>query len=209
VRGRNDKIVIMIVIFDLDYTLFNTNKLKKDIAKILNIKIEQYNNICKKCFTDKNIVYNPYKLLRILKSEKRISAVKDYQEKIEGLLKNADKYLYDGAIEVLKNFKKRGDKLVLLSVGYERWQKKKISGLKIKKYFNPIVILEKEKYKNLEFLKKEKKKVLIINDNAGETLDMKKAIGKCEVCLIHGPYSKNAKHNFNAYKIKDCLKMYD
>ena len=199
----------MIVIFDLDYTLFDTNKFKRDIAKILNINIKQYNNICKRCFTDKNIVYNPYELLRILKSEGRISFIKNYKEKIENLLRHANKYLYDGALAVVKKFKERGDKLVLLSVGYKGWQNRKISGLKIKKYFDHIVILEKEKYKNLEFLRKEKQKVLIINDNAGEILDMKKAIGKCEVCLIHGPYSKNAEHNFNAYNIKDCLKMYD
>lgn len=199
----------MIVIFDLDYTLFNTNKLKGDIAKILNIGIEQYNNICKRCFSDKNKVYNPYELLRILKSEKRIPSVKNYKEKIENLLKHANKYLHDGALAAVKKFNKRGDKLVLLSVGYKKWQHKKISGLKIKKYFNLIVILEKDKYKNLDFLKKENDDVLIINDDAGEILDMKKAIGKCEICLIHGPYSKNVKHNFNSYKIKECLKMYD
>lgn len=199
----------MIIIFDLDYTLFNTNKLKRDIANILNINIEQYNNICKKCFTDKNIVYNPYELLRILKNEKRISLIKNYKEKIENLLKHANKYLYNGALAVIKKFKERGYRLVLLSVGDKRWQNRKINGLKIKKYFDSIVILEKDKHKNLEFLKKEKERVLIINDNAGETIDMKKAIGKCETCLIHGPYSKNVKHNFNAYKIKDCLKMYD
>ncbi len=199
----------MIVIFDLDHTLINTNKIKKDIAKILNIDIAQYNNDCKRYFTDKNLVYNPYELLHILKKEKRISSVKNYQDKIEGLLKNADKYLYVGSLEVLKKFKKRGDKIILMSVGCLKWQEKKINGLKIKKYFDHIVILEKEKHKNLKFLKNEKEKVLIINDNAGEILDMKKAIGKCEVCLIHGPYSKNAKHNFNTYNIKDCLNLYD
>lgn len=199
----------MIVIFDLDHTLINTNKIKEDIAKILNIDINQYNNDCKRCFTDKNLVYNPYELLRILRSEKRISSIKNYKEKIEGLLKIADKYLYDGALEVLKKFKKRGDKIILMSVGHSKWQAKKIKGLKIKKYFDRVVILEKEKYKNLEFLKKEEDKILIINDNAGETMDMKKVIGKCEVCLIHGPYSKNASHNFNTYNIKDCLKMYE
>lgn len=199
----------MIVIFDLDYTLFNTNKLKKDIAKVLNINIEQYNNICKKFFTDKNLVYNPYELLRILKREKCIPSIKDYKEKIENLLKHANKYLYNGALAAVKKFNKRGHKLVLLSIGYKEWQYKKIRGLKIKKYFNKIVILEKEKHKNLEFLKNNKDKILIINDNADELSDMKRAIGKCEVCLIHGPYSNNIKHKFNAYNIKDCLNLYD
>jgi FMN phosphatase YigB (HAD superfamily) len=199
----------MIIIFDLDRTIFDTEKFKKDIANTLNINIKQYNKDCKNFFTDKNKVYNPQELLRILKGEKRISSIKNYKEKIEGLLKNADKYLLPGAIDVLKKFRKGDNRMLLISIGHKPWQKKKIDSIKIKKYFDKIIIIEKEKYKNLEFLKKEKDKILIINDDAGETLDMKKAIGKCEVCLIHGPYSKNAKHNFNSYNIKDCLKMYE
>lgn len=198
----------MIIIFDLDRTLFDTEKLKKDIANVLNISNKQYNKDCKKYFTDKEKVYNPYELLRILKSEKRISSIKDYKEKLEGLLAVNNRYLFPGAIDAIKKFKKQGDKLILISVGYKLWQKKKINSLSLKKYFNRIIILEREKYKNLGFLKNDPSadgdKILIINDNAGESLDMKKAIGECEVCLIRGPYSKNIKHNFKLCNIKDC-----
>ena len=84
----------MIIIFDLDRTIFDTEKFKKDAAKVLNIDIKQYNKDCKRCFTDKERVYNLYELLRILKSEKRISSIKNYKEKIDGLLKNAKKSVY-------------------------------------------------------------------------------------------------------------------
>ncbi len=198
----------MIVIFDLDRTIFDTEKFKEDIAKALNIPVGQYNMDCKKNFTDKKKVYNPYELLRILKGEKRISSIKNFRGKIHNLLKDSNAYLLPKVLDVLKKFKKRGDKLILMSVGYKPWQKSKINSIKIKKYFDKIIIVEKEKYNNLEFLKKEEEKILIINDDAGEVLDMKKAIGKCEICLIHGPYSRNAKHNFNTYNIKDCLKLY-
>ncbi len=198
----------MIVIFDLDRTIFDTEKFKEDIAKILNININQYNKDCEKYFTDKKKTYNLYELLRILKSEKRISSIKNNSEKIENLLKNSKRYLFPKATEVLEKFKNRGDKLILISVGPLSWQKKKINSLKIKNYFDRIIILEKEKYKNLDFLKKENDEILIINDNAGETFDMKKAIGKCDVCLICGPYSGNAKHNLKTYNIKDCLKLF-
>jgi FMN phosphatase YigB (HAD superfamily) len=199
----------MIIIFDLDRTIFDTEKFKKDIAKVLNIGNKQYNKDCKKYFSDKKKVYNPYELLRMLKSEKRIPLIKNYQIKLEALVKNANKYLLLGALDVLKKFKNRGDKLILISVGYKPWQKKKINNLNLKKYFDRIIILEKEKHNNLDFLKKKKDKILIINDDAGEALDMKKVIGKCEVCLIRGPYSKNKKHNLKLYNIKDCLKFYD
>ncbi len=193
----------MIIIFDLDRTIFDTEKFKKDIAKILNIPIGRYNKDCKKYFIDKKKVYNPYELLRMLKTEKRIFSMKNYKEKIEGLLAVNNRYLFSGAIDVIKKFKKQGDKLILMSVGHRLWQKKKINSLNIEKYFDRIIILEREKYKNLKFLKNDPPaggdKILIINDNAGETLDMKKAIGKCEVCLIRGPYSKNIKHNLKIY----------
>lgn len=189
----------MIIIFDLDHTLLNTNKLKKDIAGILNINIRRYNNDCQKYFADKNFVYSPYELLRILKKEKRVTSTKRYKERIENLLKRADKYLHVGALEVVKKFKAKGDKLMLLSVGDRKWQNKKINNLKIRHYFDLVIIIDGEKHKNLDFLKNSKEKILIINDNAGETVDMKKVIGKCEICLIHGPYSKNVKHNFKVY----------
>lgn len=197
----------MIVIFDLDRTIFDTEKFKKDIANTLNISIGQYNKDCKKYFKDKKKAYNPYELLRILKSEKRILIIKNYRKKVESLLKNSKKYLFSDALEVIKIFKKRGDKLILISIGHKPWQKKKIDSIKIKKYFDRIIILKKEKHKNLEFLKKAKDKILIINDDAGETINMKKAIGKCKAHLIHGPYSKNVRHNLKINKLKDCLTL--
>lgn len=199
----------MIVIFDLDYTLLDTEKIKKDMVGIFNISIKQFNTDYKKLFTDKKIPYSPYKHIRFLKKEKQVFSVAICDKKMDTLVKNIKKYLYPKALEVLEKFKKRGDKIILMSVGDLKWQAKKINGLKIKKYFNRVIIVERKKCRNLEFLKKENEKILIINDNAGETIDMEKAIGKCEVCLIHGPYSKNTDHNFNTYNIKDCLKMYE
>lgn len=199
----------MIIIFDLDYTLLDTEKLKKDIAVIFNYSVKEFNADYKKLFADKKIPYSPYKHIRFLKKEKRIFSVAARDKKMDVLAKNTKKYLYTEALEVLEKFKKRGDKLILISIGDINWQNKKINALKIRKYFYRIIVIKRKKCGNLEFLKKEKDKILIINDNAGETNDMKKAIGKCEVCLINGPYSKNAKHNFKIYNIKDCLKLYD
>jgi FMN phosphatase YigB (HAD superfamily) len=199
----------MIIIFDLDYTLLDTEKFNKDIAKSLGISIKKYNEIRKKHFSDKKIKYDPYKLIKILQDGKHIDSVKNYREKINRLVENVNSYLFPKALEVVKKFKKRGDKIILMSVGDKAWQKQKIGNLKIKKYFDDIVIIKKEKYKNLDFLKKEKEKILIINDNAGETFDMKKAIGNCEICLIQGPYSRNVKHNLKIYNIEDCLELYD
>jgi FMN phosphatase YigB (HAD superfamily) len=199
----------MIVIFDLDYALLDTEKIKKDMVGIFNISIKQFNADYKKLFTDKKIPYSPYKHIRFLKKEKLISSVSVCDERMDALVKNIKKYLYPKALEVLEKFKKRGDKTILMSVGDLKWQAKKINGLKIKKYFSRVIIVERKKCRNLEFLKKENEKILIINDNAGETIDMEKAIGKCEVCLIHGPYSNNVKHNLKVYKLQDCLTMYD
>lgn len=206
----------MIVIFDLDHTILNTEKLKKDMVGIFGISIKQFNDDYQKLFRDREMPYSPYKHIRFLKKEKLIYSIAICDRKMDALVKNIKKYLYPKALKVLEKFKSRGDKVILMSVGDLKWQEKKINALKIKKYFNRVIVIERKKCKNLDFLKKEtlpagrqEEKILIINDNAGETLDMKKAIGKCEICLIHGPYSKNAEHNFNTYNIKDCLKMYD
>ena len=107
----------MIIIFDLDYTLLDTEKLKKDIAVVFNMGAKQFNEDCQKFFINKKIKYNPYSHIRFLKKEKRISSARDYGKKIDSLVKSMDKYLYPKVLDVIKKFKKKGDKLILMSVG--------------------------------------------------------------------------------------------
>lgn len=203
----------MIVIFDLDYTLLDTNKLKDGLVNVFGLTKRQYSLDYDRIYTKKKTHYSPYKHLKLLAREGRILSLTKTKKKLENLIKGLNKYLFVYSEDVLKKFKKRGDVLVLMSIGDKAWQKKKIDNLKIKKYFDKIIILDKKKYQNLGFLKKSNPPVgsdiLIINDNAKETLKMKKAIGKCVVCLVRGPYSRNVKHNFKIYNIKDCLKLYE
>lgn len=196
----------MIVIFDLDYTLLDAKKFKIALAKALDISLEKFNNTYKENFVFKNGTnYNIKKHLKLLNKDKN----QPVKNNLNNLFKKLDSFLYPHSEKLIKNFYTKGAKLILISFGNKSWQKKKISNLKIKKYFSKILIANDNKHKTLGFLKKSKENILIINDNAREILEMEKAIGKCEVCLINGPYSENIKYGLKVYNIKDCLKLYE
>ena len=61
----------MIIIFDLDYTLLDTEKFNDDIAKSLDVRIELYDAIRKKYFSDKKLKYDPYELIKVLQKDLR------------------------------------------------------------------------------------------------------------------------------------------
>lgn len=205
----------MIVVFDLDYTTLDSIKFKNDLGKTIGLSHKEFKVSYNKYFRDKINYpslyrhYSPSKHLQILKKDNIIDSVKNCQKKVDLYLKKIDNYLFPEAENIIKRFKNKGNKLILISFGNKSWQKNKIDNLKIKKLFNKIVIVDKSKHEALNFLKKSKEEILIINDNAYEIIEMQKAIGKCEVCLIRGPYSKNVEHNLKVYNIKDCLKMYE
>jgi len=184
-------------------------KFKKKLAGVFNMSASKWNMDYKKYFKAKKINYNSKNYLKILKKEGRIDINKEpkINSRLKILLNNIDKYLYSGAEDLLKKLKKRGDKLILASFGNLEWQKEKIGGLKIKKYFNKIILADKNKHLFLNLLKKNKKDIIIINDNAQESFKMKKELGQGKIYLVHGPYSNNIKHSLKVYSIKDLLKV--
>jgi len=191
----------MIIVFDLDYTLLNSNKFKIDLAKNLGISINKFNKDNKKYFF--NNKYSVFKHIKILKS-KKIFNEKVAGKKIKLLLKNIDKYLFPCSEKVIMQLKKRKYTLYLLSFGDKIFQKQKIYNLKIKKYFNKIIITDKRKGLYANYFNKKNEKIIFINDNAKESRIINKKNKKCRIILIDGPYCQNIKHN---YKIVKSIKF--
>ncbi len=191
----------MIYIFDLDYTLFNTNIFTKNIAQTLDINLKDFNISYWQYFGRRKINYNIYKHINFLIKEGKINSSDNQKirNKIIKLFNEADKYIFSGAREVLCRLKSQGHSLYLLSFGDPIWQKLKISDLAIKKYFTKIIITNKKKSTALDFLKKTKEKKIIVNDNARESFLIKKALGQAEIILIKGPYSHNMEHKLKTH----------
>jgi len=200
----------MIYVFDLDFTLFDTKKLLLALPKAMGISPRVYNSTRDKYFPELLFTreYSGYKHINYLKRDGYIIDAVRARKKAAALFKDMDKYLYPGAEDLLCKLKKRKNELILLTFGDIRWQKAKVNGLSIKKYFNRIIITDKNKDFVLKFLKKSQDRALIINDNARENIAIKKALNdKAELILVKSPHSRNVRHNMKEYHFNELLRI--
>lgn len=199
----------MIFIFDLDHTLFNANKFKIDLARALEISRNKFFSDYQIYFKDRKINYHADKHISLLINERVIN--KNHEEVIRKgvkfFLKELNKYIYKEGEELLKILSKNRNKLILVSFGNANWQKQKIKNLQIKKYFSKIIITDKNKGQALDIFIKEREPIVIINDNARESFAIERAVGRGELLLVKGPYSRNIRHNRKVYTLRQISKL--
>ncbi|MDA3839463.1 MAG: haloacid dehalogenase-like hydrolase [Patescibacteria group bacterium] len=214
------------VIFDLDYTLLDSDKLRGKLAEILGLSYDEYEKSYQKNFTDKNITYSFDEHLEILSENLEFrNKTKAIKEKFNRELENIDDLMYDGAIEYVENEKNNGNEVVLLTFANRKWQKEKIKRLnKINKVFGEenIKVDDKDKSESKELKElATRDEILIINDKIGEAIKMVDAIYaerkknglkeiKIEVAIIEGKYSENEieieEAKARGFKFYDCIK---
>ena len=199
----------MIFIFDLDYTLFNANKFKIDLARALEISRNKFFSDYQIYFKDRKINYHTDKHISLLINERVIK--KNHEEvirkRVKNFLKELNKYIYKEGEELLKILSKNRNRLILASFGNASWQKQKIKNLQIKKYFSKIIITDKNKGQALDIFIKEREPIVIINDNARESFAIKRAVGRGELLLVKGPYSRDIRHNRKVHTLRQISKL--
>lgn len=201
----------MIYVFDLDNTLLDSIKLKKSLAAIMHFSENEFKISRDKYFAGKNNLYSPLQHVKILYEKREISLKqrKKFLEDIKKMAANVDTFIFPEVKKILKSLSGRNNDLVLLTHGDLSWQRLKLKHMSIKKFFNKIIITDKDKIKKLRFLKNINEKIVVINDNVKENLLIKKYLPQAEIFLIHGPHAKNIKHKERVYKLKDVLKIYE
>lgn len=202
----------MIAIFDLDYTLLDTNVFRKKLAGAMEISKEDYNSSYADFFYRENESRTPYHpslhLDYLIKEKKVLPDRKEIIEKnILKVVKNIDEVLFIDSDKVLREAKKRGYELILITWGNRQWQKLKIDNLKIKKYFNKIIRADKNKEKCIDFLKNSDDRKIIINDNLKESLKLKEELKNSEIFLIKSKYSRNHDNLLEEHLLKDFLQL--
>lgn len=205
----------MIIILDLDYTLLNTMRQKKDLARALSISWKKYQETYALHFSNKKVNYNVYSHLSFLLQTgviKKAQADK-IRKKLRRVLDQGNHYLFPAAEKTLRDLKRDKHELILLSFGDKTYQKNKISKLKIKKYFSRIIVTSLCKSTSLDFLKKRNHKVVIVNDNARETRDLVRELStkhlRPQVLLVRGGYNTNIKNKFKIIKLDQIKKNID
>ena len=131
----------MIYYVDFDRTIFNTKSFLEDFFEIL----EEY-HIPKKNFIEKSYEveeFNPYKILNLLKDEYPFTS--NLFLDIDRLVEKSMVYLYYDALVFLRDVKKKGNTLILLTKGDEDFQNDKIDNTDIRKIFDKVIITSEDK----------------------------------------------------------------
>lgn len=198
----------MLIVFDFDYTLFDTKKFRYSISEAFGFSekyfLETYENYF---LYPEKINYNFYKHVSFLIADHLIDRKEGERVKknIIELLKRVDDFVFPEVENILKKLKESNNELVLLTYGDIVWQKIKLKNLGIKKYFNRVFITDKPKITSLDNYKKQKGRKIIINDNINENLKLKNKFPDWEIYLVNGPHANSVEHNFKKYTLEEIL----
>jgi FMN phosphatase YigB (HAD superfamily) len=155
------------IIFDLDDTLYNTQKFKDDMHAVLTshrITHEDILDSYKEARAGHNYSFDKH-LDILAKTYEHIETEKELiLQKLKDLLLNI--YTYPKVTDYLKELKK-SHTLILLTTGKESAQVAKIDRAGIKEFFHRICITQEEKHQFLKNLNLEGP-VYVVNDKADE-----------------------------------------
>lgn len=142
---------------DFDNTLFNTVDFYNDLEIIMknygitSEMIDKYSNF--------NKLFSPIKLVNYCIEKYHIN--NEILNEINNHFKKANDYNYNDIDNFLVSIKKKGNRLVLLTYGNYLYQDLKIKNSGLAKYFDEIIITEKEK----DTLELDFKNGIFIDDN--------------------------------------------
>lgn len=186
----------MIYIFDLDYTLLDAAKFKRGLAQILGLSWEDWLANYQKFFKDKNKNFNFYQMLNYLIRAEIVNQNQavEIRHAVLRYLKTIDSFIFPAGLELLKKLSADKHALMLVSLGDMVWQKSKMENLKMKKLFTRVILTDSNKRTALSFLKNSTEEIVIVNDNAQETLLLQEAIPRAKIYIVDGPYAHNVDH---------------
>ncbi len=168
----------MKIFLDFDGVIFNTELFKKQLIKIF-FKNGVPKEIFKKSYRNskgKNLPYSVAKHLKFLAKNEKINS-KKISADLKKLLNNLKQYVFGEARIFLKHFSKND--LYLISYGDLNFQKQKIKGAKVSKFFKRVIVTAADKGKIIEKIaKKDKFKkgetIIFIDDKPGHIKEVKR-----------------------------------
>lgn len=185
----------MITITDLDYTLLDAAKFKREcLAPFFEMTAAEWEDQYEKNFKKLRINYSPRKQLEQLslpagEITSRLADLKKY------LNQEFNRYLFSHAEKTLDFLKGKSEEMILASFGDLEWQGMKVDCLRINqepatRYFNRIILEDKDKAGNEAIRSLKGRKIFLLNDNYNESQELLKALGeKALLYLVKGPYS--------------------
>ncbi len=184
----------MTVVFDLDYTLYDTVALREDILEELvafgygREQAEETFTAARRATPSGTGFYVPElhaalltSLRTDLASEKRITDL------IISRAEGGARFLYPGVLDMLMHLRQRGHRLTLLTLGDDRWQRAKADGAGLSSMFDRIVTTTDDKETVLFSLKGVDAQTVVVNDNVPETVRMRTSVPDMYYIIKRGP----------------------
>lgn len=183
----------MRIVFDLDYTLLDTTKFKEALADAITscgVSRQRYEETYSATVRrdGKTFDYDPeIQLEALIPDFPSLDARALAHLKIDDLLRHTERFLFPGAVELLRALRRAGNELILLTLGNESWQRAKVEHSGLAELFDKVVTTGKHKHAPLRDLVPEGERAIIVNDNGAETKELMAQMPWCEYILVRGP----------------------
>ena len=198
---------------DFDNTLYETSRLSNDMLKGLAYEISKKTSISendifdelKSMFNRENI-YNIYKLAKFFAKKYNIEE-SILIDKVEGIILDGKKYVYDDVISFLKELKEKNHIInVLTYVAKEdlSYQLTKIKGSGLSEYFDNIIISSSLKF-NLDLKYEEG---IFFDDNPRDLLGLASKNPKILV-RVRRDENKHNKQELDIENLIECKSLKD
>lgn len=182
----------MTVIFDLDYTLLDTEAFKASMVAALSALgppperiIEAYAETVGR--KDGTYDYDPDVHIGLLAGDlPRPGGVREARRAIDGAVRRIREHLFPGAEALLDSLHDRGIRLVMLTMGNEAWQRRKIAASGLARFFDVVRTVPAEKYSVVSEYT-DGGKTVVVNDNGLEVDAMATAAPDYAYVVKRGP----------------------
>ena len=190
----------MKIFVDFDDVIFNAKKFKQDFIRVFRrngITRSEFENsyyTFQKKAQMEGRYYDPKKQIEVLRRRNSIDHAKLGRE-VDAFMADLEKYVFRDVSNFLENFQKKD--LYLISYGHEKFQRAKIKGSGIGKFFKKIIISKNQKINIIkEIIRKDnfssEESVILIDDRPEQleqTEKKRKSVVTFHMCRPEGRYS--------------------
>ena len=182
--------MFVIVVFDLDYTLLQTERLKTILAGSLGISEDQFQSDSTRLFKQRGRHYS----LRTHAMECRVDSWERFRDQVSAEIdKRRSLLLFEESLPLLAACREAGATVELMTRGDREFQEFKVRALGLEGLFDRVCYVEGLKAEAVGRYRSKESEVVFINDNAKELQGTLDALPGARGILVSGPYSDSAK----------------
>lgn len=185
---------------DFDDVIFNAKKFKADLIRtfrrygVTRTDFENSYYIYPKKAQARGRYYNPKDQIKVLKKRNQIDSVALGKD-IDALMKDLTEYVFPDVYAFIELFSR--EDLFLLTYGHEKFQRAKIRGARVGKYFKKILLSKDDKINIIRAVSRQyafrSDEVIVFIDDRPEQIEkvetVRKSIVTFRMCRPEGRYS--------------------